>query len=199
MRSRSASVLALCLLAVSCGSDSVGQDSVAEEERGTASSLVQDVELVLEGDSGAEALAPTLESLATSLESLAESIEALASSQLQEESLATSLESLAESIEALASSQSQEESLATSLESLAESIEALASSQPQGDSEVAKAVRELAYMTYRHAYITCRVAVTLPSDSAHSACLKLLKRGSLLDEAQSFAGMLETLELELGD
>ena len=84
MRFGSSLVLVLCLLAVSCGSDSAGQDSVAEEVRGPASSLVQDVELVLEGDGAAETLAPTLESLAASLKSLAESIEALASSHSQE-------------------------------------------------------------------------------------------------------------------
>ena len=132
MRSGSSLVLALCLLAVSCGPDSAGQDSLAEEVRGTASSLVQDVELVVEGDGAAETLAPTLESLAASLKSLAESIEVLASSQSQEDALTASLESLAESIEALASSHSQE------------------------NTQVAEALRELSFATWVNAVMNCR-------------------------------------------
>ena len=60
MRSGLVLALVLALLAASCGSDKAGQDALAEEVLQTASSLVQDVELVVESDGDSEALAVAL-------------------------------------------------------------------------------------------------------------------------------------------
>ena len=77
--------LVLSLLAASCGSNKAGQDALAEEVLKATSSLVQDVELVVESDGDSEALAVALEKLAATIGLLAASLEASADQEPSEE------------------------------------------------------------------------------------------------------------------